>query len=124
VTTGCVSLLYFGVTGGDAAVGVGLGVLLGAVIGWFVYAPLLMARWNGQTVGHRVCATRVVMSDGSRISGGRAFVREALVKNILIEGIGAFTFYILPIVNYLSPLWDDANEALHDKMCGTRVITS
>ena len=121
VIIGAVSLLWF-VAGGSGDGGLTIGLLLGFGFAWFVYAPLLMARWHGQTVGHRACHTRVVMSDGSRMSGGRAFVREALVKNILMEGIGSLTLYILTIVNYFSPLWDDFNQALHDKMCGTRVI--
>jgi uncharacterized RDD family membrane protein YckC len=115
------ALLYLaGDTAG--AVGLAVGAGIGIILIWFVYAPLMMARTDGQTVGHRAASTRVVMADGSRMSGERAFVREALVKNILIEAIGAFTFYILPIVNYLFPLWDPNNEALHDKMCGTRVV--
>ncbi len=111
--------------GPDAgAIGLAVGVAIGYLLALFVYAPLLLARWDGQTVGHRVTSTRIVMADGSRMPGGRAFVREALVKNILIEGVGLFTFYILPIVNYLMPLWDDGNEALHDKMCKTRVVVA
>ena len=105
-------------------IGLGFGFFAGLLIGNFVYAPLMMARTDGQTVGHRVSQTRVVMADGSRMSGGRAFVREALVKGILIEGVGLFTLYILPLINYLFPLWDSHNEALHDKMCGTRVVTA
>jgi len=77
---------------------------------------------NGQTVGHRVAKTRVVMVGGSRMTGGRAFLREAIVKNILIEGVCSFTFYILPLVNHLFPLWDPNKAALHDKMCSTRVV--
>ncbi len=103
-------------------VGLAFGLVLGYVLALFVYAPLMMARTDGQTVGHRVTDTRVVMTDGSRMSGGRAFVREALVKSLLIEGVGIFTLYILPIVNYLFPLWDKDNETLHDKMCKTRVV--
>jgi uncharacterized RDD family membrane protein YckC len=93
---------------------------------WLVapfYAPILMARWDGQTVGHKAVGTRIVNRDGSRTSGGKAVVREVLAKGILIEFIGAVvTFGILMLVNYLWPLWDDKNEALHDKMCNTRVV--
>jgi uncharacterized RDD family membrane protein YckC len=111
-----------GETAGD--VGLGVGIAIGYVLALFVYGPLMLARTDGQTVGHRVTDTRIVMADGSRMSGGRAFVREALVKNILIEGVGLVTFYILPIVNYLFPLWDKGNEALHDKICGTHVVAA
>ena len=57
------------------------------------------------------------------MSGGKAFAREVLVKDILFEGhrrasrSGSST-----LVNYLWPLWDEHNEALHDKMCDTRVV--
>ena len=125
----CVRLLIVGVfTGIGAALsggsedGVVLGLFVGLLVAILVYAPLLLARWNGQTVGHRITETRIVMTDGSRMSGGRGFVREVLVKNVLIEGVGQFTFFILPLVNYLWPLWDPRDEALHDKMCNTRVV--
>ena len=121
---GLVGALAFLAGSSAGEIGLGAGIILGALVGYFVYAPLMMARTNGQTVGHRATDTRVVMADGSRLSGGRAFVREALVKNLLIEGVGAFTLYILTILNYLMPLWDDNNETLHDKMCGTRVVST
>ena len=116
------ALVYL--TGNDSAgeIGIGVGLGLGYVLSSFVYAPLMMARTGGLTVGHRSAGTRVVMADGSRMPGGRAFLREAIVKGIVIEGIGSLTLYILPLVNYLFPLWDANNETLHDKMCSTRVV--
>ena len=93
---------------------------------WFVtplYAPVLMARWDGRTVGHRATQTRVVRSDGSRLEGGGAFVREVLVKHLLFDWVAIFvTLGIGTLINYLWPLWDERNEALHDKMCNTRVV--
>jgi uncharacterized RDD family membrane protein YckC len=104
--------------------GLFIGLVVGFVLTTLVYAPVMMARTDGQTVGHRAANTRVVMADGSRMSGRRAFVREGLVKGILIDTIGQLTFYILPLVNYLFPLWDDNDETLHDKICGTCVVTA
>jgi uncharacterized RDD family membrane protein YckC len=49
-------------------------------------------------------------------------VREVLAKALLIEGLGGIAFSIPTILNYLWPLWDDRDEALHDKLCGTRVV--
>jgi len=109
---------------GAGEIGLGFGIALGYILSSLVYAPLMMARTGGQTVGHRSTNTRVVMADGSRMPGGRAFLREAIVKGILIEGIGSLTLYILPIVNYLFPLWDAKDETLHDKMCSTRVVAA
>ena len=88
-----------------------------------LYAPLAMSRWEGQTVGHKAVNTRIVTRGGAPVRGGKAFTREFLVKNVLIEGLGGLiTLGILTLVNYLWPLWDDRNEALHDKMCDTRVV--
>ncbi len=102
---------------GTTVIGAGVGLLAG-----LFYAPIMMARTGGQTVGHRAADTRVVKVDGSPLGFGGAFVREVLVKAILFDGIGQFTLYILTLVNYLWPLWDKKNEALHDKMCSTRVV--
>ncbi len=99
-----------------------IGVILGVLAAW-AYAPWMLATRNGQTVGHRVSGTRVVKNDGTPIEGGGAFLREVLVKGILIDTIGVWlTLLILPLLNYLWPLWDDRNEALHDKMCDTLVV--
>ena len=117
------ALLYLsGDQSGEIGLGVGVGV--GFVLTSFVYAPVMLARTDGQAVGHKATSTRVVMADGSRMSGGRGFVREALVKGLLFDTIGQFTLYILTIVNYLFPLWDANNETLHDKMCRTRVVNA
>jgi uncharacterized RDD family membrane protein YckC len=59
-----------------------------SLVGLFVallYAPIMIVRTGGQTVGHRVVPT---------------------------------------LLNYLWPLWDDENEALHDKVCSTRVVAA
>ena len=112
--------------GGDAAGGVGITVgVFAGIVASLAYAPWMISTRNGQTVGHRVTDTRVVMRDGGRLGGGRAFVREVLVKAILFETILLWiTFGIGPLLNYLWALWDDRNETLHDKMCGTRVVRS
>jgi uncharacterized RDD family membrane protein YckC len=88
------------------------------------YGPIMMSRWNGQTLGHRAVDTRIVSSrDGTPVTGGSAVVREVAAKGLLIEMIGGlFSFGILGLVNYLWPLWDNKNEALHDKMCNTLVV--
>ena len=126
IVAACLALgaLLHLVDGSAGEIGIGVGLGVGLILTWFVYAPLMMARTDGQTVGHRSTNTRVVMADGSRMSGGKAFVREALVKGILIETIGSFTLYILPLVNYLFPLWDPHNETLHDKLTSTRVVAA
>jgi len=60
---------------------------------------------------------RVVREDGYQFTAGNAIVREILVKDLLM-GI----CFIVQILNYLWPLWDDRNQCLHDKVCNTLVI--
>lgn len=122
-------IVFAGLSGGSTSgvIGVILAGLLGALV-FFVasllYAPLLMARWNGQTVGKRALGIRVVRVDGRPIDFGAAFVRESLVKGLLNAAIGALTFALLPLIDYLWPLWDAENRALHDFLCATRVVSS
>ena len=110
-------------TGGDTAGGAG--VTIGAIIGGILalaYAPVMIARTGGQTLGHRAAGTRIVHVTGRPLTGGQAAVREVVVKGLLIDGLGGFFFLIPTLLNYLWPLWDANNEALHDKICSTRVV--
>jgi uncharacterized RDD family membrane protein YckC len=86
------------------------------------YAPLMIARTGGPTVGHRAVDTRIVRRDGSPLTAGAAGVREVLVKGVLFEGLAVFLVFIPTVLNYLWPLWDADNETLHDKVCSTRVV--
>ena len=108
--------------GGEEAgtAGLGLGVFVGLLVA-LAYAPVMIAR-TGQTLGHRAVDIKVVRGDGSRVGGGRAFVREVVVKALLMENLALFTAYLLTLINYLWPLWDPRNQALHDKMCDTLVL--
>lgn len=110
-------------TGG--LIGFGLGVLFGAFIfciALALYAPILLVKWDGQTVGKRALGIRVIQTSGEKFDFVQAFMREGVVKGLLIVLIAVFTFFLLPIVNYLWPLWDEENRCLHDYLCGTRVV--
>ncbi|HEX8086103.1 MAG TPA: RDD family protein [Solirubrobacteraceae bacterium] len=103
--------------------GVTAGFFLGVYVIAPLYAPVVMSRLDGQTFGHRAMETRIVTRSGEPVTGWNAFKREFLVKNLVVETLGGlFSLGILPIVNYLWPLWDGRDEALHDKMCDTRVV--
>jgi uncharacterized RDD family membrane protein YckC len=109
-------------TGGDEAgtAGVAAGLIVGALAG-LAYAPIMLARTNGRTVGHKATSTRIVRQDGATFTLRDGVVREVAVKWLLFEVVGGFVL-IPTIVNYLWPLWDERNEALHDKICKTRVV--
>jgi uncharacterized RDD family membrane protein YckC len=87
---------------------------------YLIYYPLTMKRpgaHNGQSWGKQALGIRVVRIDGQPFQASNAIVRELLVKAILM-GI----CFIVQILNYLWPLWDEKNQALHDKVVNTMVV--
>jgi uncharacterized RDD family membrane protein YckC len=128
-------LLGIGVVGaaaGDSDVGVialvGALVVTALIIAIvsLVYAPLLMMRGgdrNGQTLGKQVLGIRVIRTSGERVDFMWAALREVAVKNFGVGLAASATFGIAFLVNYLWPLWDDQNRALHDYVVSTRVIS-
>jgi uncharacterized RDD family membrane protein YckC len=109
-----------GASGGDA--GVIAGAVAGGILGSVVYPVWMITTRNGQTIGHKASGTRIVRADGTPLTLWQAFAREVLAKTIVFEGIGGLVFWIPTVLNYLWPLWDEDNEALHDKVCKTRVV--
>jgi uncharacterized RDD family membrane protein YckC len=98
--------------------------LLAAVL----YYPLIMRRTDGQTVGKMLLGIRVARTDRRLMSLARASWREVFLKSSLLDAL-----YLLPTVgliiggtlvalDYLWPLWDRENRALHDVLARTRVI--
>ncbi|HVL97599.1 MAG TPA: RDD family protein [Solirubrobacteraceae bacterium] len=111
---------------GGAGTGVAIGGLLVSLLVYLavalLYAPVLMSRWNGQTIGRRVTNIRVIRADGQPMTFGFAALREIAVKGLLVGTAGSFTFGIAYLVDFLWPLWDDENRALHDMVVNTRVV--
>jgi uncharacterized RDD family membrane protein YckC len=88
-----------------------------------VYAPAMMARTNGRTLGRMATGIRVVRASGEPFTFGFAMLREVAVKWLLFSAIGgSITFGIAPLVDYLWPLWDEENRALHDYVVNTRTV--
>ena len=98
-----------------------LGTLLFAVLA-FVYAPLLMARTNGQTLGKMATRCRVARADGKRVTFGWAALREVAVKGLVLGIAGAVTGGIAIIVDAIWPLVDSERRALHDHVVDSRVV--
>ena len=110
----------------------GLAWLLFSVL----YAPYFMRRSgerNGQTLGKQWTGVRVVRDDGQAFGWGWAFLRELVIKGLglsiassiasgitfFLFGAGAMVPYLL---DYLWPLWDDENRAVHDMVAQTHVV--
>jgi uncharacterized RDD family membrane protein YckC len=106
---------------GAAIVGLLFWVLCVTVIA-VLYAPVLMARTNGKTLGRMVMNIRVVRAKGEPITFGFAMLREVAVKAIGFGLAGSFTFGIANLLDYLWPLWDEENRCLHDFIVDTRVV--
>ena len=87
-----------------------------------LYAPTMMARTNGKTLGRMATGIRVVRTSGEQITFGFAMLREVAVKTILFGVAGALTGGIAQLVDYLWPLWDEENRCLHDFIVQTRVV--
>lgn len=112
--------------GGLAATVVALlltGLVL-VVVG-LIYAPFLMAKTNGQTLGRMATGIRVVRTNGEPMDFGTAALREVVFKALLINTIASsFTFGLATLLDYLWPLWDEENRALHDFPVNTRTVRS
>ena len=99
------------------------------VIAWFVWAnfiyyPVFMARAgerNGQSLGKQVVGIRVIRDGGEPMNYGWALLRQFVVIYLLFGAIGSLVFGIPILIDYLWPLWDESNRALHDMIVSTHV---
>jgi uncharacterized RDD family membrane protein YckC len=99
--------------GAWAAIGL---AYLATIILPFIYFTFFHGDARGQTPGKRALGIRVVSDEtGQSIGYGRAFGRYAITF--------VFGIFFLPVVlDYLWPLWDSKNQALHDKVVGSVVV--
>jgi uncharacterized RDD family membrane protein YckC len=91
----------------------------------FIYAPILMARSgenNGQTWGKQMMNVRVVRDSGEAMTFGWAALREIAVKGLAVWIASSIIPLIPWFLNFFWPLWDDENQALHDKIVSTHVV--
>jgi uncharacterized RDD family membrane protein YckC len=94
-----------------------------AVVAAFLYAPWMMARTDGKTLGRMAVGIRVVRANGQRMDFKFAMLREVAVKWLLFNAVGgSITFGIAPLIDVLWPLWEEENRALHDLLVDTRTI--
>jgi uncharacterized RDD family membrane protein YckC len=101
------------VTPGSIASVFTLGTFVNLVIGFAYYVYLLTT--YGATLGKMAMGLKVVTAENGPLSGGRATGRYfcATFLEPLTLGIGL-----------LIALFDDQRRTLHDRICGTRVITN
>jgi uncharacterized RDD family membrane protein YckC len=115
-----IATVLFAIGGTGPIVAGSLMIVAGLVVA-ILHTSLLMAREgerNGQSIGKRALDMRVVTATGGPVGIGTCLVREVAVKQFgtLITG-GLF----LP-VDYLWPLFDDEDRAIHDIVAETRLV--
>jgi uncharacterized RDD family membrane protein YckC len=127
-----VVLVIAAIAGGMSELSEGAAIVTAIVFGLtFVislafYAPLLMMRsgaHNGQTLGKQAVGIKVVRDAGEPMSFWWAALREVVLKGLvpaLLNGI--FIGWLVQLVDYLWPLWDNENRALHDMVVSTHVV--
>jgi uncharacterized RDD family membrane protein YckC len=107
----------------------GIVLLVVGVLAFFVvsllYASFFMQRdgeHNGQTLGKQWVGVRVIRVDGQPFGWGGALLRELAIKQLLFGMVGGLFLSIPTVLDWLWPLWDDENRALHDMVASTRVV--
>lgn len=82
----------------------------------FAYFTYFHGGERGQTLGKRLVGIAVRSArDQERIGYGKAFLRYLAVFML--------GFFVIPLIlDYLWPLFDSANQSLHDKMISTIVV--
>ncbi len=108
-------------------------VTLGLALVNFAYAGLFQSRTgdhNGQTLGQQWLRVRVTRDSGRPLGFAFGALRQALVLAPVFtfspghtllrvaSGLVAIAWY----ADWLWPLWDAENRALHDRVVGTHVL--
>lgn len=90
-------------------------------IGWLIWSLVVWGR--GQTPGKQVLGMRVLDArTGRAASWGTMFLREFVVKWLLMAIIGLVTFGVGSLIAELWLLWDKDNQELWDKVANTMVV--
>lgn len=93
---------------------------------WAFYVMFVVSGPRGATVGMRVAKIRIVDTNYSGISKGRAIVRY-LVHNPLVTGLDIFSRGIgvlYALLDILWPLWNKKHQSIHDLIVKTYVVVS
>ena len=103
----------------------GLLLVAGLIWCYFIYYPIFMSRpaeRNGQSVGKQIVGIRVIRDRGEPMDYGWALLRQFVVIGLLFGVLGSLFFYLPLLLDYLWPLWDESNRALHDMIVSTHVV--
>lgn len=79
---------------------------------------------NGQTWGKQLLDIRVVRDSGRPFDFWTAALREIVLKQLAVGAASVIVPLIPFLLDYLWPLWDNRNRALHDMGASTHVVRS
>jgi uncharacterized RDD family membrane protein YckC len=99
-------------------------------VAYLAYATLLLVRsaHNGQTFGKQIAGIAVLRDDGFPLGVRTALIREAIGRAIVP---GLLVFLVAPLalllavyllIDYVTPIFEPENRALHDLLAGTHVV--
>ena len=109
----------------DATSAPGLLLVLSILVATTLYSVVFL-RWKQATPGKLIVGLRVRRRDTpGALPWSTIVVRVGFVTALSLFAqvpVIGFLFALLALLDDLWPLWDDKNQALHDKMAGTNVV--
>ena len=88
-----------------------------------LYGALLLAFWDGHTVGMRLFKLRCVdATTQAPVTVQQAFIRSLAAQAFVVLEVFGFFGSLVEVADLLWPLWDKRNQTLHDKVGKTVVL--
>jgi len=85
----------------------------------FLYQPVFLVLWHGQTPGKRLTGIKVVKEDGTSVNTFATLLRELLGKTIVYS----LTFGFGSLFSFLWALISREKKTIPDAIAGTRVVS-
>jgi uncharacterized RDD family membrane protein YckC len=100
-----------------------LGLIAMNFVAASLYGALLLALWDGHTVGMRVFRLRCVdATTQAPVTMQQAFIRSLTAQAFVVLEVFGFFGSLAEVADLLWPLWDKRNQTLHDKVGKTVVL--
>ena len=98
-------------------------VLAFSIAARILYPALLIAKWEGATVGMKVVGIRCVDAESEQpVTMAQSFIRSVGAELIAAVGIVVAIGGVLELLDLAWPIWDKKNQTLHDKI-GRTIVT-